>query len=688
MTIPGIPTDVVRTSDFTWASLANKPLVFPPSAHSHVAADLPASIAYKDQANTFSANQTINGDVTANGSVLGRSLFATLGDVNTQGGYSYGMRSAGFAWFHAAEANLRAISTGAFGNARAQIEANGGLAIRNLASSADAPLTCGNLTASGFTRTQIVEITGNQSWINFNGANYFGGTTYFRSSAGGSVNATLDGATGALTAGAITASGNLNFTGANPKIIFPSFGSTNTTDVATIDGGANRYFLEFKTGGNGSAMLQGNGAFIVGGLMNLTTTTIRSAFDSASPNLVWGLNKLSITNTNGSEFRDLEVRAITASGPLSVRNSVDTYNSLIAQFLTQNLSAGVGVDYRGVRAIGSNTNNDLLLDALGTGVVRIASQSTGGLAVTGAITASGGATITGITVLKTNSGTSSDGLVIQNTGGTQLGYFTNIYGSSKLYAATVAITDDDSAWTSTSLKLKTTSIFGFVSGTYGGLDTTLSRNSAGVWQAGLGATANASGSLLLTNLTASGVLRFFTAGITQTSFYIDAGNNLRVDDYQGTKIARFKTNNIGRGGLCVNASLMFDVRNQDSPDCGMASPSSATVEIHDGRQIAAGGSYGSMNLLNLTSTGTIGFTQGRFQQPSSQVLQTQVYDTTLLAWQETERSQASPSGAKWSVLGATPIVKQTLPAAATDAATTQSLCNAIRSLLVNFGFSN
>lgn len=87
-------------------------------------------------------------------------------------------------------------------------------------------------------------------------------------------------------------------------------------------------------------------------------------------------------------------------------------------------------------------------------------------------------------------------------------------------------------------------------------------------------------------------------------------------------------------------------------------------------------------------TGTLGFSQSRFQQPSAQVLQTQCFDTSLAAWQETTRSQASPTGAKWSVFGATPIIQQTLPAAATDPATTQSLCNAIRSLLLNFGFSN
>lgn len=67
LTIAGVPTDVLRSSDFTWESLANKPLVFPPSAHSHLASDLPASIAYKDAANTFTQNQTVNGNITASG---------------------------------------------------------------------------------------------------------------------------------------------------------------------------------------------------------------------------------------------------------------------------------------------------------------------------------------------------------------------------------------------------------------------------------------------------------------------------------------------------------------------------------------------------------------------------------------------------------------------------------------------
>jgi hypothetical protein len=44
--------------------------------------------------------------------------------------------------------------------------------------------------------------------------------------------------------------------------------------------------------------------------------------------------------------------------------------------------------------------------------------------------------------------------------------------------------------------------------------------------------------------------------------------------------------------------------------------------------------------------------------------------------------------AKWGVLGADAIPRQTLPAAATDAATTQALANALRSVLIAFGFCN
>lgn len=86
---------------------------------------------------------------------------------------------------------------------------------------------------------------------------------------------------------------------------------------------------------------------------------------------------------------------------------------------------------------------------------------------------------------------------------------------------------------------------------------------------------------------------------------------------------------------------------------------------------------------SLTIGGDVGL-----NRPSAKQLQTRCFESSLSAWQETSREEANASGPRFSVLGATPIGKQTLPAAATDAATTQTLCNAIRSLLINFGFSN
>ncbi len=78
----------------------------------------------------------------------------------------------------------------------------------------------------------------------------------------------------------------------------------------------------------------------------------------------------------------------------------------------------------------------------------------------------------------------------------------------------------------------------------------------------------------------------------------------------------------------------------------------------------------------------------RLEQLAAKSMSLRTYETSLATWQEPWRGQASASGATIGFLGATPIVRQTLPAAATDAATTQTLANAIRSLLLDFGLAN
>ena len=142
------------------------------------------------------------------------------------------------------------------------------------------------------------------------------------------------------------------------------------------------------------------------------------------------------------------------------------------------------------------------------------------------------------------------------------------------------------------------------------------------------------------------------------------------------------TGNVSSPFIAVNFGGAFIFT---SGNTNLAANSGGGLLIRNGSNVTQVSTDASGNLV---CAGTIGFSQSRIQQSAAQTLQTQCFDTSLSAWQETTRSQASAVGAKWSVFGATPIVQQTLPAAATDPATTQTLCNAIRSLLLNFGFSN
>ena len=547
---PAIKTllNFVEPAELVWSSIGSKPLVFPPSAHSHVVADLPATIAYRDQANTFIASQTIS----ANG---GTALQVT--QSASWAGSQYAIDAVGYSRLgglriNGADASGTIVSSSAIG-----ISAGGAL---NLSGTA--------LTIGGSFRNVTLDATGG------------GGTD------------------GCLYPSTDVAVNNTQvFLGKSSKRFAGLFVNNVTMSAA---GGVNALLTIDSLTIQNSYISGVSRLNFSGGQGRLTDTGSAVRIDAANTGLGYGLNcgAISSSATNMTFNASYAATFTTMSGTALTfgNNTVVSPGSIAlggqALILDWGRAGGFGSD-AWLKINGSGSGGGIIQfapsAALGTpdsGTARVGVLSVSG---TPTFVTSGPMQVPSLLTLITNSANSSDGLVLKSTSGTQLGHFTNVYGSSKLYSANVSLTDDDSSWDSTRLKLKTSSIFGFVSGTYGGLDTTLSRNSAGVWQMGLGSTSNASGSLVLTNLTASG---------------------------------------------------------------------------------------------------TVGFSQSRLQQPSDQVLQTQVYDTTLLAWQETQRSQASPTGAKWSVFGATPIVQQTLPAAATDAATTQTLCNAIRSLLINFGFSN
>lgn len=188
---------------------------------------------------------------------------------------------------------------------------------------------------------------------------------------------------------------------------------------------------------------------------------------------------------------------------------------------------------------------------------------------------------------------------------------------------------------------------------------------------------------------ASCVARYYANG---TKASVRADNGLEVLTLNGSAAGSLTAGAATFTGA-ITGSNLSGTNTGDQSLAGLARPS---MVGQSGKYLTNNGtveSWGTIDLSdvllrNMTASGTIGFAQARLQQSAAQTFQTQCYDTSLSAWQETMRQQASPSGAKWSVFGATPILQQTLPAAASDAATTQTLANSIRSLLINFGFSN
>ena len=75
-------------------------------------------------------------------------------------------------------------------------------------------------------------------------------------------------------------------------------------------------------------------------------------------------------------------------------------------------------------------------------------------------------------------------------------------------------------------------------------------------------------------------------------------------------------------------------------------------------------------------------------QRVTKTFRTECFESTLSAWQETSRQEASATGPRWSVMGATPIVRQTHAAVATDLATAITRLNTLCTHLTNFGLFN
>ncbi|MBC7971536.1 MAG: hypothetical protein H7Z11_15680 [Verrucomicrobia bacterium] len=124
--------------------------------------------------------------------------------------------------------------------------------------------------------------------------------------------------------------------------------------------------------------------------------------------------------------------ALVTGNTLNAVSSDNGATTLIGQFLTLNLSAGTGITYEGLQAIGSNTNVSLKFTAKGTGQLIFASNALFNTNVTlGGVFALGNSIngASGQTTLVVNY-TNSSNLQILDGAGNTIGYF---QGSTKSF---------------------------------------------------------------------------------------------------------------------------------------------------------------------------------------------------------------------------------------------------------------
>lgn len=166
-----------------------------------------------------------------------------------------------------------------------------------------------------------------------------------------------------------------------------------------------------------------------------------------------------------------------------------------------------------------------------------------------------------------------------------------------------------------------------------------------------------------------------------TNCPVIVGNYLETNGNFGQKINLFPGQNWGLG---IQDSTVQFINGTSASRWVFGWGSSASLN-----EVFSISATGNLSTIGALQVGTqLGFANSRLENPSTSATALKAYETSLATWQEPWRGQASASGATIGFLGATPIGRQTLPAAATDATTTQSLANALRTLAINFGLAN
>lgn len=148
------------------------------------------------------------------------------------------------------------------------------------------------------------------------------------------------------------------------------------------------------------------------------------------------------------------------------------------------------------------------------------------------------------------------------------------------------------------------------------------------------------------------------------------------------------TNNLQWQLRTPSQSIVWQYNSGAASDIGMTLQPNMGFRVHSG--------YGSVDAfkvmatdvsiigvpLNLSHNGT--FYSGRIEVPSSGVMNSKIGDGAG-TWYSIIRQEYNAGSPKIGFFNATPVNKPSLAAAATDAATTQTLANSLRTALINLG---
>lgn len=176
------------------------------------------------------------------------------------------------------------------------------------------------------------------------------------------------------------------------------------------------------------------------------------------------------------------------------------------------------------------------------------------------------------------------------------------------------------------------------------------------------------GSVLTESLRIKGTTQSatFAGDISANNHYAVAGNPLNIGTSDG-QVLNFRTNNTTR--MFIDASGHLRTFSNNSYDIGTSTSSPRVVYA---------------NAVTVVGTITQGSNDARWTVTATGKRDSQVGNGSG-TWQTGYREEYNVAGARCGFFGATPVAQQSIAAAATDAATTQTLANSLRSALINLG---